>query len=134
MTLSHQEAARLLGMKTREVVSVDPFGGDCVLVTLHDGTETPIRAGVVGESGPELVEVPSAGEVHNSTETKKTLGEQVTDALVTDVPTGTIDEILSWVDGDPERALQALRTGVVEQEREKPRSTLAAKLEELMSQ
>lgn len=46
------------------------------------------------------------------------------------VPDGTAAEVLAWVAGDPERALQAY---TVEEKRDKPRSTLLAKLEELVS-
>jgi hypothetical protein len=47
-----------------------------------------------------------------------------------DVPDGTAAEVLAWVDGDAERALLAYD---VESAREKPRSTLLAKLDELVS-
>lgn len=46
------------------------------------------------------------------------------------VPDGTAAEVLAWVGGSPERALQAYE---VEEKRDKPRSTLLAKLEELVS-
>lgn len=47
----------------------------------------------------------------------------------TEVPDGTAKEIIEWVDGDPERALQAL---VAEESSDKPRSTLIAKLQEII--
>jgi hypothetical protein len=47
-----------------------------------------------------------------------------------DVPDGTAAEVLAWVDGDAERALLAY---AFESAREKPRSTLLAKLDELVS-
>lgn len=42
-----------------------------------------------------------------------------------DVPEGTADEVLSWVDGDPKRAALAIET---EEQREKPRSVLLGNL------
>jgi hypothetical protein len=132
--------------------------GDVTVVRLHDGTQVSIAGMllpkgsyvishedaqrlvaqgklphglVAGEDGPELVDLPRDTAVHATSDAKKTLGEQVTDALIADVPDGTVNEVLDWVDGDPERALQAL---LVEQESDKPRSTLVAKLDELMSQ
>lgn len=59
-----------------------------------------------------------------------TQGDGSGEPLPEAVPDGTIDEILAWVDGNPERALQAYE---VEETRDKPRSTLLAKLEELVS-
>jgi hypothetical protein len=50
------------------------------------------------------------------------------DAELAEVPDGTADEVLAWVDDDPDRAAQAL---AVERARDKPRSTLAGKLERL---
>lgn len=41
---------------------------------------------------------------------------------------GTIDDLMSWVDDDPERAARALEA---EQAKEKPRSTLVKALEKL---
>lgn len=42
-----------------------------------------------------------------------------------EVPDGTADEVLSWVDGDPDRAARAIEA---EEQREKPRSTLLGNL------
>jgi hypothetical protein len=154
--LSHEEAARALGMKTREVVEVVEVGPDWV-ATLHDGTRMRLGGEVVrdaaglvlklgevgeltteddddtgvltlvGERGPERVDFPTSVEVHSG---ETVLGQARADALA-EVPEGTVDEVLAWVDGDPERAMLA---SIAEQEREKPRSTLLAKLDELMSQ
>lgn len=46
------------------------------------------------------------------------------------VPDGTAEAVLSWVDDDPERALAAWEA---EQARDKPRTTLLAALEKLVS-
>ncbi|MFF7191756.1 hypothetical protein ACFZAR_42945 [Streptomyces sp. NPDC008222] len=42
---------------------------------------------------------------------------------------GTIDDLMSWVDGDPERAAQALQA---EQAKDKPRSTVVKRLASLV--
>lgn len=73
--------------------------------------------GLVGESGPEQV--------------SSSLPEVVAQLAESEpVPDGTAEQVLSWVDGDPERALAAWEG---EQLREKPRSTLLAALEKLVS-
>lgn len=46
-----------------------------------------------------------------------------------DVPDGTVADVLEWVDGDPERAAEAL---AVEEASEHPRSTLIASLSDLI--
>jgi hypothetical protein len=76
---------------------------------------------LVGEAGPELV-LPPVGEPVSSVETSEPLPEAV--------PEGSAEVVLSWVDGDPERALAAWEA---EQARDKPRTTLLAALEKLVS-
>lgn len=70
------EVAQALGMKEREVVDVQP-GADGTLARTHDGNWTLIRDGgvlefigqdlgeraIVGESGPENVEVQPGAKV-----------------------------------------------------------------------
>lgn len=51
--------------------------------------------------------------------------EEATD----EVPSGTTEDVLSWVDGDPERARAAL---TAESMRDRPRKTLTSALEGLL--
>jgi hypothetical protein len=76
------------------------------------GTVTP-QLVIVGETGPEIVDLP-AGEVVT-----------VSPPPVDEVPDGTAEQVLAWVDGDPDRAARAIDA---EQSRDKPRSVLLANL------
>jgi hypothetical protein len=61
--------------------------------------------------------------------TAPVLGSDLQPATGTDVPTGTISDVLSWVDGDPVRAQAALD---VEQAKSSPRVTLVEQLQSLV--
>lgn len=69
----------------------------------------------VGERGPEPMLLPEGSEVVAPTDEPE----------VEEVPEGTADEVLSWVDGDPARAAMAIEA---EEQREKPRSVLLGHL------
>lgn len=93
---------------TGGIISPPNTGGDSVPALLSEGgylTDTPIP--------PELAESLNKGP-----------------ETIAEVPEGIAEVVLSWVDGDPERALAAWD---VEQARDKPRSTLLAALEKLVS-
>lgn len=68
---------------------------------------------LVGERGPE----PRYPD--------ESLAENLALKPADEVPSGTADEVLSWVDGDPERAALAIEA---EEQREKPRSVLLGHL------
>jgi hypothetical protein len=75
----------------------------------------------------EIVE----GELPPEPDTEPADGEQEPTGGPHLVPGSTIAEITAWVNDDPGRAKAAL---AAEQEREKPRATLVAKLEPLAAQ
>lgn len=76
------------------------------------------------EKKPETPKEPVASAVGAAEPESETVPEQVLEP----VPSGTSGEVLAWVGGDQDRARQALDT---EQQRDKPRSSLVAKLEKL---
>lgn len=51
-------------------------------------------------------------------------------AATDDVPDGTITDVMGWVDDDPDRAGRAL---YVEEQADKPRTRLIARLEEVLT-
>lgn len=140
------EAARLLGVADTEVVDVRAHAGWWDALhhdqASHEETwrevpgnpETPADdpaepvAYVVGESGPELVDIPAGASVAQAVPDDDPDGPGV-DTDGDGVPEGSARQILAWVDGDRDRAAQAL---AAEQGREAPRSTLVAALEKLV--
>ena len=72
--------------------------------------------------------------LHSDDETAASRDDEVADSVedvpaeMSDPPDGTVDEILQWVHGDPTKALLALEA---ETERDEPRKTLVAELDDL---
>ena len=60
---------------------------------------------------------------------KRIYATPITEPVIEGAPDGTAKEILEWVSGDPDKALQAL---VAEEATDKPRSTLITKLQEII--
>lgn len=121
--LTHEQAAKQMGMALREIVNVVELG-DGHVVTTHDGVHTLLRPGQkpVRYTGPM-----SVTPVERVVEEKSTPGEGQPGA----VPDGTAEQVLEWVDDDPQRAMLAL---AAEQARAKPRAGLTAALEKVMGQ
>lgn len=153
MTWSIEDAARAMGMASHEVLAVAEVG-DYHVVTTHDGQHTAVTeegevllltkeqaAGLgIGEQAEtdESVEDPDVAEIAELARQEQENqgqppapvvpvpdpGDEQPDA----VPDVSKDELLAWVGEDTERAARAL---AVEQERDKPRSTVVAELEKV---
>ena len=114
-SMTREEAARVLGMKAREVTDWD---GEVAL--LFDGTRFEVHSDGAFE---QLRGMHPAAPVVVAPE--EAVGALDADPDV--VPDGTVAEVLAWVGNDPERARQAL--GVEQQD--KRRAGLTAQLEKL---
>lgn len=96
--------------------SLRPWSGGCSgwdpdnVVAPEDGDPYTEDEGGVRHYEPQWLETDVSGVEESPVET---------------VPEGTADEVLSWVDGDPDRAALAIET---EERREKPRSVLLGNL------
>ncbi|MFG3709206.1 hypothetical protein ACGF7U_31370 [Micromonospora sp. NPDC047670] len=127
MSLSREQAAQALGMKVREILAVDRVDGRYA-VTTHDGQRTLVddRGRLVDDrADAPAPPTPPATPAGPGTPAEQTSrpgpdGDQV--------PDGSLDVVLQWVGGDPQRAQAALDA---ENDREKPRSTLVEALERL---
>lgn len=139
--MTRYEAARALGVAPSEVRDVEETqdgarvrmtNGAVRLITPGDGVfacdDHPASAHLrrwaepVEETDePRLSEPEDEGEGEGQREGE---GEQQGD----EVPDGTIEQVLAWVGDDQARAVRALDA---EHAREKPRSTLVARLTEL---
>lgn len=120
------EAARLLGMKAREIIAINPVDGGW-LITTHDQRRTLVNKdgqvlGPAESATSALVRQPKPGTVEHAQVTSL---RQETEA---EVPAGTVDEVLAWVAGDPQRAELAAR---VESRRDTPRTTLVERLDKI---
>jgi hypothetical protein len=126
--LSIEEAARIMGMKphreVREVVATT--AGNCVRT--HDGQWTLIHPD--GKSMTFQVPAPVAPGGFEVELTGEPGAAPPADA--DEVPDGSVDAVLAWVNKDPEampgRALLALD---VERAKPSPRATLVRELEKL---
>jgi hypothetical protein len=119
MSLSTDEAARILGVASHEIERVECRDGGWFALQ-HDmashatvwrhvpGHE--LAASAVAEEGPEEV-------------------APVGDADGDGVPDGAVAEVLDWVGDDSDRAVRAIEA---EEVREKPRTTLISALEKLI--
>ncbi|MFI6162249.1 hypothetical protein ACIA59_20185 [Micromonospora haikouensis] len=124
MSLSREQAAQALGMKVREIIAVDRVDSGYA-VTTHDGQRTLVDAHGQRVDRDAVHPAPAGDPV-----TPATPADPATPVApaVTEVPDGTADAVLKWVDGDPQRAQAAL---AAENAREKPRTTLVEALERL---
>jgi hypothetical protein len=126
------EAARALGVAPSEVRDVEETqdgarvrmtNGAVRLVTPGDGVfacdDHPASAHLRRWQEPEPLE---------ETEEPVKVEDETTDPTEGEVPDGTVEQVLGWVGDDQARAAQAL---TAEQARDRPRSTLVARLEEL---
>ncbi|SCL15073.1 hypothetical protein [Micromonospora inyonensis] len=128
MSLTREQAAQALGMKTREVVDV-VRDGDGYVVTTHDGQRTPVaRTGEVARrsrvNGNDRT-TPAAGTPVTPTPTPPPAGPDSAGA----VPDGSAAEVMTWVGVDVDRAIVAL---AVEEARDKPRSGLVGDLQKVV--
>jgi hypothetical protein len=125
------EAAQRMGMKAfKEVVDVveTPDGH---VVTTHDGFRTlihPDGAMTFGVPEPDVEVVEEISEVEAQAIAEHV--NRVTEAGDDDVPDGTANEIMEWVGEDIARGERAL---AVELKRDPQRSTLVAKLSNLLA-
>jgi hypothetical protein len=130
--MDRQRAAEALGMKLREVTAVDRIG-DTWVITTHDRQRTVVNdAGEVLGRGDLLVDGTAPADPAAAGQTTPAAVEAtVTEAeapTAADVPTGTIEEVLTWVGDDPLRAQLA---AAVESQRDTPRATLAQALDKI---
>ncbi|MFI9558864.1 hypothetical protein [Nonomuraea endophytica] len=140
MTL--QDAARALGLAPGEVAEVAETEhgtvarlttGGTRLITPSDGVYTlddhPSGKHLRRWTAPELED---GGQEDEDEEEEDGGGSGSTGDTPADggaVPAGTVEEVLAWVGDDHERAAQAL---AAERAKERPRSTLVARLTELV--
>jgi hypothetical protein len=120
------DVARLLSVADADVESFEEttYG---LLVNVRDGGRRVVtKDGLFGDDHPANAQL--RRWVEPAAEAPPV--ETVDPDTHADVPDGTAAEVLAWVDGDAERALLAY---AFESAREKPRSTLLAKLDELAS-
>lgn len=120
MSLSRERAAQALGMKQREIVTIERGDGGYV-VTTHDSRRYLVTAG--GQ-----ITAPDDAEASGKSKGRQTRRQPKTPETTSRVPAGTAEEILAWVDGDAERAAAAYAAEVG---REQPREDLAKALEKL---
>lgn len=140
MSLTHEQAARRLGMKTSEVTGVEEVDAGHE-VTTHDGQRVlvtedavlPIGVATAEAAVPEAAEVASEEDVaalHAKLQAAGGTGDDDLDNLVLAVPQGPNATVLEWVGDDSQKAAAAL---VAEQASASPRSTLIAALEKLVT-
>jgi hypothetical protein len=138
--MEHGDVARLLNVADADVRHY-VVNDDGVSVVLTDGVErlwTPDGVFAVNDCPqnrslrPLPVELRSStgvlseDEIASSDDEQEAPDEQAEEEpSAEEVPEGTADEVLSWVDGDPTRAAQAIEA---EEQREKPRSVLLGNL------
>ncbi len=129
--MEHGDVARLLNVADADLKSYVEHD-DSVSVVLTDGVErmwTPDGVFAVNDCPQNRSLRPLPDDL------RPTVSEDAIDeaeAEVADpqeeppvVPDGTADEVLSWVDGDPDRAVLAIEA---EEQRDKPRSVLLGTL------
>ncbi|MCW2686317.1 MAG: hypothetical protein JWR37_1207 [Mycobacterium sp.] len=125
MSLSVEQAARRLGMKTAEVVSVEEIDG-AHLVATHDGQRVWVTEDAVlpyvAPPVPVLVD-PLGPEPEVAAEGGELVG-------VDPVPEGPTATVLEWVGDDAERAGRAL---AAELSATTPRKGLVEALEKLVT-
>jgi hypothetical protein len=118
--MERADVARLLNVAEADIT--DFVAGEHLRVSLSNGAER-----LVTDDGVFALNDHSANrQLRRWTEPVHDEPPSIDD----EVPEGSADVVLTWVGEDPERALKAWET---EQARPKPRSTLLAQLEKLVS-
>lgn len=118
MGMTREQAARWLGMNTREIIDIAETEDGRTVVTTHDHTSWTLDPdGVVARVDPPATVATSEAE-----------SEPAADPDA--VPDGPAADVLGWVGEDTERAGRAL---AAERERAKPRVSVVEPLEELLA-
>ncbi len=142
MTVTKEQARRILGMKDREVKVWDGR-----VMQFHDGTRFAFEESPAGVEYKQLPRVQPDGPLPRGfvaewtaapgTEPAQTPDAPSAPAPVAEsvagsdvVPAGTAKEVLAWVGGDPDRAAQAL---AAEEASSQPRSVLVGDLKKLVA-
>lgn len=125
--LTHEQAAKQMGMAVREIIKVVALGDGHVVET-HDGVHMLLLPGEkpVRYTGPLAVTPVEAVDDEPSTPDD---GKRVNEGQAAAVPDGTVEQVLEWVGDDLDRAIAACE---VEQARPKPRAGLMAALEKVV--
>lgn len=132
--MEHGDVARLLNVADADVRHY-VVNDDSVSVVLTDGVErlwTPDGVYAINDCPQNRSLRPVPDDLKNVGSVSEDSIDEV-EAEVPDpeeesspvVPDGTADEVLSWVDGDPDRAALAIEA---EEQRDKPRSVLLGNL------
>jgi hypothetical protein len=132
MSLSPKQAARALGMKEREIASIDELNGGGWVVTTHDGQANELDADglYVGPYVPPRL--PSTPATRSTPAVPAPAASEQPPAgggQGGGVADGTEKEVLGWVGEDSDRAAAAL---AAEQAKDQPRKGLVGKLEQLL--
>lgn len=135
--MTHAQAAKAMGMKTREIRDVADRPGGGYLVTTFDGARCEVLAGKaapLAEPSPAgAEEQPAGAEAGVAAKPGKQRGgrgKKVKDAEPVDVypAGGDVAARLAWVGDRADRAAAALE---VEQDRDNPDADLVAQLQQL---
>lgn len=125
-----EQAAKVLGMKAREITDVDDRGHYAVITT-HDGVRTVVDGdGNVVPYTPEFVAALDDRVAAALGQQDEELGGDPAGGDVDEVPAGTVDVVLEWVGQDAGRAQRALDA---EQAAERPRTGLVDRLQKVVS-
>lgn len=132
--MEHGDVARLLNVADADVRHY-VVNDNSVSVVLTDGVErvwTPEGVFAVNDCPQNRSLRPLPDELRTGLVSEDSISEEVLETPPAEeepspeeVPDGTADEVLSWVDGDPDRAALAIDA---EGRREKPRSVLLGQL------
>jgi hypothetical protein len=140
--LSKEDAAKLLGMASREVVDIHAAGDGATIVVTHDGYPTLVTADGELVFGPTAIGERLAGHDAPPADGGPASAAHEPDADADPaagggaggsgdgVPAGSVDEVLRWVGDDRDKAGQAL---AAERGRERPRTGVTAPLEKLLT-
>lgn len=123
--MNQRQAAERLGMKTTEIIGIEPVD-DGHVVTTHDRQRVLVTKDGVepyGERAPVIPAQPEPGPSATSPGPEAGAdGDQV--------PDGGAETVLQWVGGNADRASQALEA---ERSKPAPRKGLVEKLEKLVA-
>lgn len=141
MIHSLDDVSRIMGMKASEITTFVniPEG---TLVTTREGAQTlirPDRSTVPVRPGSTVLNIVGRGSVQRFADqqprppirVEATVGKPVDPtpaAAPAEVPAGTATEVLTWVNGDVDKAKLALEA---EKQRQAPRAGLTAQLEKI---
>lgn len=132
-----EQAARVLGMKTREIVDVQDHGHYAV-VTTHDGARSLVyEDGTVephtpqAEAALQSLQHVAAQADEQDADGEPDDGDEDEGAGADDgeVPSGTVEVVLAWVGQDADRAQRARDAELAT---ERPRTGLVDKLQKVV--